>query len=486
MNWLPDLHSLPLRTKVTVTLAGAVVILVGVATALSFRYWEDEAIRAAEQQALLAAAATRSTLESSLRVGSEGALRRHLLELLQQGPTLEARVYSSDGTILYSAHPGEEGVHQTAVWIPDPATLPRGGVAHPDPSGGTVRVFLPLAGPRGNLLEITSSVAPIRAAMRRGATLGLALALGSVVALALILGAMLEREVVSPLSEVGRVIADRTGRVARTRDDVQEIQESLEELIAHDERLETTVAQSEGFATVGQLAAEMAHEFKRPLASIRSALDILEQEYRLDEGGRGVMHSVNEQLSRLSETMQDLFSLAHPVEVTGRRIQVSDVLDDALVEFAGHPDAAHVTVVRRYEPGLPQVLADDRRLRQAFANVMMNALEAMHDGGSLTLETLRSPEGCVRVRISDTGPGIPNSEVERVFLPFYSTKPQGTGLGLPLVARVVAAHAGRLTLEGEAGSGTTVTIDIPTAPEDGAKTPKPCPENDSSSSMMTS
>ena len=108
MNWLPDLHSLPLRTKVTVTLAGTVVILVGVATALSFRYWEDEAIRAAEQQALLAAAATRSTLESSLHLGSEGALRRHLLELLQQGPTQAARGYSSEemaGPCLFLASP---------------------------------------------------------------------------------------------------------------------------------------------------------------------------------------------------------------------------------------------------------------------------------------------------------------------------------------------------------------------------------------------
>ena len=92
MRWLPNLHTLPVRTKVAVTLAGAVVVLVGIATTLSFRYWEDEALRAAEQQALLAASATRSTLESSLRMGSEGTLRRHLLELLEQGPTLQSEL----------------------------------------------------------------------------------------------------------------------------------------------------------------------------------------------------------------------------------------------------------------------------------------------------------------------------------------------------------------------------------------------------------
>ncbi|UCC26258.1 MAG: hypothetical protein JSU98_03970 [Gemmatimonadales bacterium] len=485
MRWLPNLHTLPVRTKVAVTLAGAVVVLVGIATTLSFRYWEDEALRAAEQQALLAASATRSTLESSLRMGSEGTLRRHLLELLEQGPTLQARAYASDGTIVYSAHPGEEGSRRSAVWIPDPATLPRAGVTHPDPSGGTVRVFLPLAGARANLLEITSSVAPIRSAMRRGALLGLALALGSVVVLAVVLGAMLEREVVTPLSQVGRAIADRTGRTDHARDEVSEIRESLEELIAHEEERASQAAQREGFATVGQLAAEMAHEFKRPLASIRSALDILEQEYRLDDTGRGVMHSVNEQLARLSETMQDLFSLARPVEVHGSQVQVSDVLDDALVEFAGHPEAGRVRVSRRYQPGLPPILGDERRLRQGFANLMINALEAMTGGGTLFLEAAPSPEGCVRVRISDTGPGIPESEVERIFLPFYSTKPQGTGLGLPLVARVVAAHGGRLMIEGEEGKGTTVIVDLPPAPEAGANLAQPCPEKESWSSTTT-
>lgn len=481
MGWFASLRMLPLRGKVALTLAGTVVVLVGVATTLSFRYWEGEALRAAEQQALLAAAATRATLESSLRTGSEGTLRRHLLELTQDGPTVAARVYDGEGRIVYSALPDEEGRVHPEIWIPDPAALPRGGVAHPDDSGSTVRVFLPLSTARGNLLEVTSSVAPIRAAMRRGALLGLGLALGSVVVVALILGAMLEREVVTPLQRVESTLASQTGGARPGGDELRGIRASVDRLLEQGRAAEVRAAEQEGLAEVGQMAAEMAHEFKRPLASIRSALDMLDQEYRLEGGGRAVMTSVNEQLARLSETMQDLFTLARPVEVEGAPVQLTDVMDDALVEFAGFPGAQRVKVVREYDRAAPPVRGDARRLRQALANLMVNALEAIPAGGTVTLRVARHPTGCVLASVSDTGPGIPDDQLKQILLPFYSTKPQGTGLGLPLVARVVAAHQGRLHVESVPGSGTTVELLLPSCGPDGTPRAESCLESTSSS-----
>ena len=191
MGWRSTIRSLPLRGKLALTLAGTTVVLVGVATMLSFRYWEAEALHAAERQALLAGAATRATLESALRTGSEGVLRRHLLQLLKDGPTVAARVYDRDGRILYSGDPAEEGRVEASLWIPDPALLPRTGVVHPDASGGVVQVFVPLATSRAAILEIDTSVAPLQAATRRGALLGLALTLGSLALFALTLPVLL-------------------------------------------------------------------------------------------------------------------------------------------------------------------------------------------------------------------------------------------------------------------------------------------------------
>ncbi len=478
------LRSLPLRSKVVLTVVGGTAVVLGAATYLSFRYWEEEALSAAEQQAVLAATATRSTLESAFRLGREATVRRYLLDLHDQAPIVSARVYASDGRILYSATPGEEGRRDASVWIPDAGGLPREGVVHPDPDGATVRVFLPLTSPGASLLELAFSVVPLRAAMRRGARLGLGLVVGSLLALGLIIGAMLEREVVTPLHRVEGALAARTGQNESRRDEVRGIEQSLERLLEQEREVVARAQEREGLAEVGQLAAEMAHEFKRPLASIRSALDMLQQEYQLETGGREVMAAVNQQLVLLADTMQDLFTLARPVDLQDTAVSIPETLDEALLEFAGQPGAGRIQVVRRYDPDIPTVRGDERRLRQAFANLMVNALEAMPEGGTLTLTVRATEHGRIAVTVSDTGVGLDPREIERAFRPFYSTKPLGTGLGLPLVARMVVAHGGDICVDSHPGQGTTITIFLPTTPGAGGEE-DPCPKSAFSSSTTT-
>ncbi|NIY08044.1 MAG: hypothetical protein GWN02_07080 [Gemmatimonadetes bacterium] len=119
---------------------------------------------------------------------------------------------------------------------------------------------------------------------------------------------------------------------------------------------------------------------------------------------------------------------------------------------------------RHYQPDLPPVSGDGHRLEQAALNVMLNAVESMEHGGRLTIR-LFTHEDRVVAEFEDTGPGIPPGEVEKVLLPFYSTKPAGTGLGLPLVTRVVAAHDGTLDIRSEPGRGTTVRMAFPVRAE---------------------
>jgi signal transduction histidine kinase len=217
---------------------------------------------------------------------------------------------------------------------------------------------------------------------------------------------------------------------------------------------------------VGELAAEMAHEFKRPLASIRTAMSVLQQEYELDDGGREVLKAVDGQLERLHETMQDLFSLAKPLVMEEGAVELAEILNDALAELAGIPGIETVEVHRAYAPGGIHVPGDGRRLRQAFLNVMANGVEAMTpEGGHLTLAMQALPGRVVEVSITDTGHGLEPDQVEQALRPFYSTKPLGTGLGLPLVARIVAAHGGGLAIESRPKRGTTVRITLPVVPK---------------------
>jgi two-component system sensor histidine kinase HydH len=223
-----------------------------------------------------------------------------------------------------------------------------------------------------------------------------------------------------------------------------------------------------GLAEVGGMAAEMAHEFKRPLASIRTAMELLEQEYALNGSGQELLTAVDQQLDRLAETMQDLFSLARPAELEGETFDLRDVLDGGVAQLSGHPAAEKVAVERDYGPKPLPVFGDPHRLEQAVLNVMLNAVEAMPSGGRLKVSA-RMKADCVRVTFTDTGVGIPADQLERIMMPFYSTKAMGTGLGLPLVARVVAAHNGRLDIASVPASGTTVTIDLPAGESAGAE-----------------
>jgi signal transduction histidine kinase len=466
MGWTATLKRYPLRVKVLITLIGAGVALVGVSTHLSFRYWKSEAVATAEQQALLAASAARTAVEAGLQSGRQEQARRSLRQLVAHGPVQHARVYGSGGVVLLSADPSEEGQRPAARWMPAVSEFAPEGVARVEADRDLVRAFVPVRAPPALLLEVEYSLGTIRAAMDRGARLGLGLVLGSFFGLAAILFTMLEREVVAPLSRMSGMLSPQGAQ----HNEMQRLEAGFAELLEKGQQVESLALEqqrrleaTEGLAQVGELAAEMAHEFKRPLASIQTAVQLLSQEYVLEEKGQVLLSAVELQLGHLSETMRDLFSLAKPVGLELEPVRLGDVARQALSQLAGHPATAGIDVRLDLAAGELLISGDAKRLEQAVANLLLNAAEAMPGGGTLTLR-LGGDGGAGWIEVEDTGTGIPASEVERVMLPFYSTKPSGTGLGLPLVARVVSAHGGRLAIDSEPGRGTRVRVELPCVP----------------------
>jgi signal transduction histidine kinase len=462
------------RGKLLLTVLGAAVAALGASTYLSFRYWENEALASAQRQALLAAASTQATLESAIRLGKLAPAHHALTRLREEADVTLARVYGPDGRILLSADAYEEGTRAGAVFIPDAAELPRSGIVRASADREAVRAYLPVAIPEAGVLEVEFSVAPTMAAMERGARLGMGLMAVSLLVVGIVVVTMFEREVVAPLHRMDvllRASADRRGADA-PRNELYNLEQSVAHLLEKERAVQAQAADQgrklaarEGLAQVGELAAEMAHEFKRPLASIRTAMSVLQQEYELDDGGREVLKAVDGQLERLHETMQDLFSLAKPLVMEEGAVEIAEVLDEALSELVGTPGIENVEVHRAYAPGGIHVPGDGRRLRQAFLNVLANGVEAMTpEGGHLTLAMQALPGRSVEVAITDTGHGLEPDQVQKALSPFYSTKPLGTGLGLPLVARIVAAHGGGLAIESRPKRGTTVRITLPVVP----------------------
>ena len=161
-------------------------------------------------------------------------------------------------------------------------------------------------------------------------------------------------------------------------------------------------------------------------------------------------------------TIRELLAFAKPREPLLTPMDVTESLDRACVLLKGMFTDRGVEVVTQHAPALPRVQGDLEQLQQVFLNLLINAVQAMDHGGTITITTVFDPPEWVRVELADTGRGIPQALLGRIFDPFFSTRERGTGLGLSIAHRHVAAHRGRLTVESQEGVGTRFTIFLPT------------------------
>lgn len=228
----------------------------------------------------------------------------------------------------------------------------------------------------------------------------------------------------------------------------QQLQDSMESLrIA--ERLSAT----------GQLAAGLAHEIRTPLASIEGAAEMLDGDLapHLRSEMTGILRKESRRLSRL---LAGLLNYAKPRPPEFGECDVCELLTGIIALAA--PSARQSLVELRFEsPGAPVPLyCDGEQLTQVFLNLTMNAIQAMPTGGAVEYSIETTPDA-VRVHIGDTGPGIPAEKRDRIFDPFVTTKPDGTGLGLAVTSQIVAAHQGRISVNSREPHGTEFVVELP-------------------------
>jgi signal transduction histidine kinase len=253
--------------------------------------------------------------------------------------------------------------------------------------------------------------------------------------------------------------AERAG-IALTKLVILDMQLALDAY--YETRHRKGVQKAEQLAAVGELAATIAHEVRNPLAGMKAALEVLRSELSI-KANREIVDELLAQIARLENLVRDLLTFARPTALTVQPCPLHDVLDRLLRSYQDGADVAGITVQRIYGPGTGTVEADPQQLEQVFLNLIHNAFQAMEHGGTLTVATYAEP-GAVRVRFADTGKGISPAELQRVFQPFYTTKHRGSGLGLPIVKKIVQAHGGTVEIESEPGRGTAATLTLP-APE---------------------
>ncbi len=225
--------------------------------------------------------------------------------------------------------------------------------------------------------------------------------------------------------------------------------------------LQEKVRRTEHLASLGRLAAGVAHEIRNPLSSIRGFAQLFlgRLKGREEEGYAAIMVK---EVDRLNRVITDLLDFARPKEPRREPYSLEETLEHSLTLLAPELAKKGVAIEKEYEPGIPAVFIDHDQLSQAFLNLLLNSLESIEGGGKIRITLKGTRERSeVEVAIADTGRGIPSEDLEKIFEPFFSTKRKGTGLGLAIVHQIIENHGGTIAVESQEGMGTTFRITLP-------------------------
>ena len=235
-------------------------------------------------------------------------------------------------------------------------------------------------------------------------------------------------------------------------------------------QLQTHLAQLDRLADAGVLAASMAHEIKNALVAGKTFIDLLLEKNQEAE----LVEIVRRELGRIDAIVTRMLRFAGPGRGARGPVSLHEVLEHSLRLVEHRAECSHLVLKRSLQAAPDKVQGDDYELQQAFVNLLLNALDALGSNGTLTVATERLtpqaaaervpqlPKGAyVCLAIQDTGVGVPAEHLERVFEPFFTTKASGTGLGLPITQRIIQDHQGAITVESQAGQGTTFRVFLP-------------------------
>ncbi|HEX7212910.1 MAG TPA: ATP-binding protein [Methylomirabilota bacterium] len=241
-------------------------------------------------------------------------------------------------------------------------------------------------------------------------------------------------------------------------------------------QLESEVRRGETLAAAGQIAIGLAHEIRNPLGAIRGAVQLMRRELGDDARLGEYTDVLLKEVDRVNRILEMLLDIGRPVTLRPVPLNVHQLLERVALLSEEMASRRRVQIVRRYDPSLPPILADEDRILQVFHNLVRNAIEAMADGGRLTLVTRPSmnplftkvdlghgQRSMAEIQVIDEGQGIPEATRARLFTPFFTTKDKGLGLGLALCHRIIEEHHGGIHITSEPSRGTAVSCFLPIA-----------------------
>ena len=216
------------------------------------------------------------------------------------------------------------------------------------------------------------------------------------------------------------------------------------------------------FKIIGELASGMAHEIRNPLGSIQGALEILKEDYKPEDKKFEFLNILFKEIKRLNRVVTDFLSYARPTKPSLVNCDLNQLVQESLSIIQAEADKKKISLKTFLSPKIPPISADPSQIKQAFLNLLLNSLQAIENSGEISVTSkVEAENGLVLVEFKDNGKGISTENLEKVFVPFFTTKKEGVGLGLGIVERIIQNHNGKVTVESQEGKGTVFTIKLP-------------------------
>ncbi|GAB4373568.1 MAG: ATP-binding protein [Deltaproteobacteria bacterium] len=486
--------------KISLSIGIVLVVVFGASSYIMFRYQSERALDATRNQAILL---TRS-LKNSIRIGMETGHTEAMVSIFHTVGALpgveKLRVFNEEGRILYSARVSEIG-HLTEEL--DYAVYRSPERSTPFKSEDTGHRSFCMVEPIENekrcqrchrpdievlgVLDVCLSMEATEKDIEVNRILILSFTGLAILLTSAMVSILLKRFVSSPVSRLvatmesveagkldGRVHIQSGDELGRLGNSFNEMIRKLAEAQAEIERFHhRQLARADRLASLGEMAAGIAHEIKNPLAGIYGAAQVLSREFSEKDPRREVVDEMMALVRRLDNTIRDLLNFARYTEPQFSKANLNEVIDKVLFLVQQIPEGKRAKIIRRFDPAMPSIDMDAEQVKQVFLNLVLNALQAKPDGCTLTVTThaevppeiegIRHRGRFVMAMVADDGPGIPPDRLGKIFQPFYTTKESGTGLGLSMTRKILDLHEGWITAESGEGKGAAFSVFLPKA-----------------------
>ncbi len=458
---------------------------------LNLRRERAQLITSAREGSELLIQTIERSIYNSMRIGNTEETQSILEMVAQSQKLLAVRIFHPHGAVLKSSHPSEIGKPVNNDDYQLYLNNRYEGITYADQHGEVLRMIKPIYNTdqchtcHGHktkvigVLDVNYSLAETKKRMFEVTQLFVFSTIATIAFLSISIAFVMFRLVRSPLNGMIEKMAkveggDLSVRIAHApKDEIGRLTNSFNSMIDRLDKAKkeldiyhfNQMERADRLASIGEMAAGIAHEIKNPLTGIASAITIINDDFPPSDPRKEILGEVLEQVKRMDKTVNDLLFFGKPTEPEPVCTDLNSVLRKTLIFASQHRGSKGglIEKVLDLQEDIPPVYVDPKQTQQVFLNLILNAIQAMQSGGVLTIKTALMHEGekkWVTVSIADTGQGIPEQILGKIFTPFFTTKAQGTGLGLAICHKLVAQQGGNIRVESEGGKGTVFYIDL--------------------------